>query len=202
MSEPAAAQDRADMERLARGDPGALDELMARHAGPLFGCLQRLLQNAADAEDLAQETFVRVYEHRDRFDPTHAFHAWLYAIAMNLVRDRFRWRSRHPETPLETPASASTDAPPPPASRLTDPARTPRDTAVGNEQAEAVRQAVARLPEDLRLPLVLAEFEERSHAEISAILGCSPKAVEMRVYRARQQLRRDLARWLDDPGPK
>lgn len=195
--DPGRDLDRADMLRLAGGRESALDDLMARHGGRLHGCLRRLLQNEAEAEDVAQETFVRVFEHRDRFDPERSFQTWLYAIAMNLVRDRFRWRSRHPESPLDAPASPGAEEPSSPASRLPDPARSPGESALAAERSAAVRTAVAGLPEDLRVPLVLAEFEERSQAEIGVILGCSAKAVEMKLYRARQHLRRQLAKWLE-----
>lgn len=202
MTEDEAALDRADMERLVQGHDSALDHLMARHAPRLHAYLLRLLQNESDAEDLAQETFVRVYEHRDRFDPRRPLATWLYAIATNLVRDRFRWRSRHPEAPLDAPASGRANSEGEPARGLAeilpDPTPDPTRSAVAGERARAVREAVAELPEDLRTPLILAEFEERSHQEIGAILECSAKAVEMRLYRARQRLRELLARWLRD----
>ena len=73
---------------------------------------------------------------------------------------------------------------------------TPGETLASKERAEMVRRAVAKLPEELRLPLLLSEYEELSHAEISAILKCSAKAVETRIYRARQQLRLSLAKLL------
>lgn len=206
MTEPGTARDNADMRRLAGGDDAALNDLMARHAARLHAFLRRLLQNDWDAEDLAQETFVRVYEHRRRFDPRLSFTTWLYAIASNLVRDRYRWRSRHPEAPLERPAGPNPD-PDPESSREVLPPHVPRDASndpasrtLAAERAEAVRLAVASLPEDLRLPLVLAEFEDRPQKEIGTILGCSAKAVEMRLYRARQRLREQLSPWLQDEG--
>lgn len=200
-SDPDAAQDLADMARLAGDMESALSDLMARHAGRLHAYLLRLLQNPADAEDLAQETFVRVYEHRRRFNPRHGFTSWMYAIATNLARDRHRWRSRHPETSLD-----STESGPPPdagtrsgpfLSAMPDPLTPPPDAgAMAAERAEAVRRAIAALPPDLRAPLLLAEYEGCAHAEIGAALNLTPKAVEMRLYRARQRLREDLADWL------
>ncbi len=190
--EAEATQDRQDMRRLADGHDAALDELMARHAGRLRAYLFRLLQNDEDADDLAQESFVRVYRHRADFDPSHSFATWLYSIASNLVKDRFRWRSRHPESPLDSPDPDQ----PGPARTIPTPEAAPGQALLAEERAKAVRQAVAGLPEDLRVPLVLAEFEDRSHAEIGRILSCSAKAVEMRVYRARHLLRERLARWL------
>ncbi|MBL9139827.1 MAG: RNA polymerase sigma factor [Verrucomicrobiales bacterium] len=198
MSDAEAALDRADMDRLVAGQETALNRLMERHGGRLYAYLVRLLQDEGEAEDLAQETFVRIYEHRTRFDHKGSFRTWMFAIAGNLVRDRFRWRMRHPETPLETPTD---DLPAGPVHdarhpNLTDPQRSPDAAALGVERVQAVQEAIAALPPDLRMPLLLAEFEERSHAEIATILECTPKAVEMRLYRARLQLRQHLHRWL------
>lgn len=197
MSDASAAQDREDMGRLARGDEAALAGLIDRHGGTLFAYLFRLLQNPADAEDVAQETFVRVYHHRDRYDPQHSFAAWLYTIAGNLVRDRYRWRTRHPETSLESgpgesPAPSSVGW----AAVVPDQRPTPAQAHLADERARAVRAAIAELPPDLREVLVLAEYENLSHAEISEIVGGSVKAVESRLYRARQQLKSRLSRWL------
>src|SRR5271157_5300825 len=94
-------QDAQDMARLAGGHAPAFDELMQRHGERLFHYLLRSLQDESDAADLAQETFVRVYQNRTKFDPRQKFATWLYAIASNLVRDRFRWRTRHPQVSLE-----------------------------------------------------------------------------------------------------
>src|SRR5258708_14548532 len=102
MSEPnCAEQDIRDMTQLARGHDGALDALMERHAEKLFHYLVRSLQDESDAADLAQETFVKVYQNRKKFDLNQKFTTWLYAIASNPCRDRFRWRARHPHVSLE-----------------------------------------------------------------------------------------------------
>jgi RNA polymerase sigma-70 factor (ECF subfamily) len=185
--------DRQDMARLAGGHDAALNELMARHAQPLTLYLVRFLGSQTEAEDLAQETFVRVYQHRDRFRPEARFATWLYTIATNLVRDRLRWRGRHPQVSLEAEMGDHGGAL---GDTLPAAQAAPDETLQGVERVAAIRRAVAALPEDLRLPLVLAEYEERSQAEIAAILGCSVKAVEMRLYRARQLLRKELAGWL------
>ena len=187
-------QDVQDMSRLAAGHDAALNELMERHAEKLFHYLVRSLQNEEDASDLTQETFVKVYQSRTRFDPSQKFSTWLYAIASNLVKDRYRWRSRHPQVSLDAEIDATGDS-----FRNNLPAHdpTPSDGLQRAERADAVRCAVAALPEELRQPLILAEYEERSHAEISEILGCSAKAVETRIYRARQQLRMALGKLLE-----
>ena len=173
------------MSRLAKGQEAALNDLMERHAQRLFQYLLRSLQNESDAADLAQETFVRVYQNRARFDAHHKFSTWLYAIASNLVRDRYRWRSRHPQISLEAETEANS------ALKDTLFASNPGpDKELQNEErADAVRQAVAALPEELRQPLILAIYQDLPQADIAAILKCSVKAVETRIRRARQQLR-------------
>jgi RNA polymerase sigma-70 factor, ECF subfamily len=183
-------QDAQDMARLAGDHGAALNDLMERHAGKLFHYLVRSLQNEADAADLAQETFVRIYKNRARFDPQQKFSTWLYAIASNLVRDRYRWRSRHPQISLDT---EDEQAGSPLKDTLPASGPLPDQTLQAEERADLVRQAVAALPEDLRQPLILAVYEGLPQAEIATILRCSVKAVETRIYRARQQLRAALA---------
>lgn len=184
------ALDAQDMARLASGHDTALKDLMERHGERLFHYLVRSLQDESDAADLAQESFVKVYQHRDRFDPNQKFSTWLYAIASNLVRDRFRWRKRHAQISLESQnEETGTEF----GNRLPADSISPSQSLETIERAEAVRRAVGALPEDLRTPLILAEYEERSQAEIGAILGCTAKAVETRIYRARRRLREALA---------
>jgi len=183
-------QDAADMIRLAQGHDAALSDLMSRHGERLFHYLIRQVQSDSEAADLAQEAFLRVYQNRGKFDAGQKFSTWLYAIATNLSRDRLRWRSRHPQVSLDAEDQQSGGTL---LEHLADARPTPAQSLQSAERAEAVRRAVGRLPEDLRTPLILAEFEERSQSEIAAILKCSPKAVEMRLYRARNQLREHLA---------
>ena len=187
------ARDRGDMERLQAGHDAALNDLMERHATPVFRFLCRMVGNEDDANDLAQETFVRVFKSRAGFRPEQKFSTWLFAIAANLARNHFRWRARHPNLSLDAgnPESEQSLADTLPA---TGPA--PNDAAVRVERAQAVRLAVGNLPEDLREAIVLCEWEERSVAEAATILEATPKAVESRLYRARQILRERLKSWL------
>ena len=188
-------RDRADMARLAAGHDVALNSLMERHAPKLFNYLIRCLQNEDDAADVAQETFARVYRNRTRFHATQSFSVWLYVIATNLVKDQYRYRTRHPHVSLDAKNDATGGDF---QAGLTEEKPTPIESLQITERAVAVRQAVAQLPDELRLPLILAEYEERSQAEIGEILGCTAKAVELRIYRARQQLRIKLSKLLAD----
>lgn len=182
-------EDREDMARLSAGHDAALNALMDRHGERLFHYLLRQLNNESGAADLVQETFVRVYQNRSRFDPAHRFSTWLYTIATNLLRDRFRWHKRHPQVSLDAEraeAGAILDT-------LPDTAASPAEQMVTEERAVEVRKAIVSLPDDLRTPLILSEYEGLSHAEIGAVLSCSAKAVETRLYRARNHLRKRLA---------
>jgi RNA polymerase sigma-70 factor (ECF subfamily) len=182
-------QDQADMERLVTGHDAALNELMNRHGERLFHYLIRVLQDESEAADIAQETFSRVYLNRSRFKAGAKFSTWLFTIATNLARDRHRWLTRH--RPVSLDATNDQDS----SLKDTLPSNVPTasEQMEREERASAVRKALAALPEDLRVPLILSEYENQSHAEIGAVLDCSAKAVEMRIYRARQQLRNSLA---------
>jgi RNA polymerase sigma-70 factor (ECF subfamily) len=192
-ADPATRDDRADMERLAAGHDAALNDLMERHATPVFHFLCRMVRNETDAKDLAQETFVRVFRARASFRTNEKFSTWLYTIAANLARNHFRWRSRHPNVSLDAETDDSEQ-------NLGDtlPANypAPNEQALSAERVEAVRVAVSKLPEDLREAIVLCEWEELSVAEAAAILESTPKAVESRLYHARLILRKRLKQWL------
>jgi len=182
-------QDRSDMARLATGHDTAMDDLMSRHAERLYHYLLRMLQNETQASDLAQETFVRVYLSRAKFKPAHKFSTWLYTIATNLARDLQRQRVRHPSISFEAPREDSGQGF---RELLADEKPSPVEMLDMEERAETVRVAVASLPDDLRAPLILSIYEEKSHAEIAEVLECTAKAVETRLYRARQHLRQRL----------
>ncbi len=192
-TQPVDARDRADMEKLQAGHDAALNDLMERHATPVFHFLCRMVNNEDDANDLAQETFVRVFKSRDSFRTEQKFSTWLFTIAANLARNHFRWRARHPNLSLdaENPETEQSLG-----STLPGNSPAPNESALATERAKAVRLAVGKLPEDLREAIVLCEWEERSIAEAATILAATPKAVESRLYRARGILRERLKSWL------
>jgi RNA polymerase sigma factor (sigma-70 family) len=172
------------MLRLQKGDDHALDLLMNRWQIPLRRFLYRWLQNDADALDFAQETFVRVYRHRERFRPGAKFSTWLFAIALNLCRNQARKNKSRPTVPLDdTPEAEAADA-------------APNTNLLDTEKIATVRQAVDALPEPLKTATLLCEYEDLSLAEAATAAGCSAKAIETRLYRARGLLRAALARYL------
>lgn len=187
------AQDRADMVRLAAGHDPALNDLMERHAPAVFRLLCRMLNNEDDANDLAQETFVSLFRSREKFRPNAKFSTWLFTIAANLARNQIRWRTRHPNVSMDAESDSTDQAL---AETIASPAPTPKEQALSGERAAAVRIAVNNLPGDLREAIVLCEWEEHSLKEAAAILEATPKAIESRLYRARQILRERLKDWL------
>lgn len=177
--------DTALMLRLRDGDDTALNELMTRWQSRLASFIYRYVGNEADALDLAQETFVRVFESRRGYKPIASFSSWLFQIASNLCRNYLRWNQRHPTVPLDAAAHESGSL----GDALSCAAESPFEAMAHRELAAAVRQGVHSLPHDLKTALLLFEYEELSHDEIAAVLGCTRKAVETRLYRARNLLR-------------
>ncbi len=177
--------DTTAMERLQSGDDLALNELMDRWRTRVVSYLLRMVANETAAIDLAQETFVRVYRARLAYRPSSRFSTWLFAITTNLARHHLRWQRRHPSVSLDDDDGKA-------GLGIPYASGTPSGDAVKAEQAAAVKEAVLSLPQDLREAIVLFEYENMSHAEIAAVVGCSAKAVETRLYRARQILRKKL----------
>lgn len=184
--------DAALMLALKDGDDLALNEIMHRWQTPLVSFILRYTGNSTDALDLAQETFVRVYESRARYRPSAKFSTWLLTIASNLCRNLARWRERHPMVSLDAPSDQDSARLGSIIPAVTD---SPADSAERHDLASAVRQHVQTLPHDLKTAVILFEYDQLSHEQIAQVLGCSAKAVETRLYRARKLLRDSLARW-------
>ena len=183
------ALDRADMARLVGGCDAALNDLMDRHAPVVFHFLCRMLGNEDDANDVAQDTFVRVYRARASYRPEQKFSPWLFTIAANLARNQLRWRSRHSNVSLDAESKATEQTL---GDTLSDTTPNPHQAADAAERAATVRAAVQALPDDMREAIVLCEWEDLTVAEAAAVLQTTPKAVESRLYRARNLLRERL----------
>ena len=179
------------MQRLQAGEDSALNEIMGRWKQPLASYLLRQLGSHEDAVDLTMETFVRVYASRHRYSPSARFARWIFTIATNLARNHVRWKERHPEATLEADEDEAS-----PLEHLADDAPGAAQQLEAKERATAVRKAITELPPDLRTAVLLFEYEGLSHAEIAVVEGCTAKAIETRLYRARQSLEQKLAAWL------
>jgi RNA polymerase sigma-70 factor (ECF subfamily) len=170
------------MQRLAQGDDLALNELMTRWRQRVAAFLLRMVGDHATAMDLTQECFVRLYGSRQRYQPAAAFSTYLFHIAANLARSHARWQGRHPTVQLTDDEGLLIHEP-------DDPGLSPDEAAILREKTAMVKAAIGKLPAELREALLLFTLEDMSHAEIAVTLGCSVKAVETRIYRARQALK-------------
>jgi RNA polymerase sigma-70 factor (ECF subfamily) len=175
------------MSRLQGGEDAALAQIMQHWEVPVKRFIFRMVGNVAEAEDLAQEVFARIYLKRATYRKGAKFSTWCFSIAANQAKNRLRWWKRRPTVSLGAWSETGGDC--------ADGTRTGESAsqrAERHEQIASVQAAVAALPYELRAPLVLFEYEERPMAEIAAVIGCTAKAVENRLYRARQQLRQAL----------
>jgi len=176
-------EDRDAMALLAGGEDLALNAIMERWKSRLLAYLYRFTGNEATALELAEETFVRVYQSRAKFRAGGQFSTWLFGIAANLAKNHLRWQRRHPTVTIEEAATVSSEG-------------DPLKAVESREREQAVRTAIAALPPDLRESLILSEYEQLSQSEIAVIAGCSVKAVERRLSHARELLRKELSRYL------
>jgi RNA polymerase sigma-70 factor, ECF subfamily len=176
------------MLRLKNGEDSILNELMTRWQQSLVAFIYRYIGHEADALDLAQETFVRVYETRRRYTVQAKFSTWLFAIAANLCRNYLRWRQRRRESVPETLDSGNAE----PAEGIQSLDDSPDQAAMRSESISLIKAAIDKLPHDLKTAILLYEYQSLSYAEIASVLSCSVKAVEMKLYRARQLLRETL----------
>lgn len=181
----ATADDTADLALVCRaqsGCPDAFRALVERHQQRVYHFCFRYLRNACDAREACQDTFVRAHGGLARYRPRAKFTTWLFRIALNLCHDRTRVRGHWGKEPLS-------------GERLEFlcPAVTPDHAAVLAADLARLDRGLAELPRKLRDVLVLSCLDNLSHGECAAILKCSERAVEGRLYRARKQ----LAEWWD-----
>lgn len=188
------ATDEAALLALQQGDASALNRLIGRWQRPLHSFAYRYCQNQADAEDLVAQTFARLYQQRTRFRPDTRLSAWLFTTLTNLCHNHHRWKRRHPTVNLERGPAGNGDEPAqgPSQDNLVSDQMAPDQALERDEALAAVRAAIARLPHDLKITLLLHHYDRLSYREIAEITGCSERGVETRLYRARLQLREML----------
>ena len=159
---------------IVNGDADAVRPLIERYQRPLAAMLQRALGRTPDVDDVFQETWIRVVRSAHRYDPEQRFSAWLFAIAWNLVKDRWARRVATDDVDLVTIPSRE---------------RSPEELAVASDRAERVREVVARLPERLAQAVLLRFFEELSEKEVAERLGIPVGTVKSRIHNGLKLLR-------------
>ncbi len=181
------------VRRAQRNERGAFDLLVLKYQHKVIKLVARLLRDPTEAEDVAQEAFVKAYRALGSFRGDSAFYTWLYRIAVNTARNAIASRQRRP---LDYEAELSESEQLNLASRLRD-NDTPESTALSEEIRVTVNDAIEQLPEDLRTAIVLREVEGLSYEEIAAAMDCPVGTVRSRIFRAREAIDRALKPLLD-----
>jgi RNA polymerase sigma-70 factor (ECF subfamily) len=185
------------MLRIQRDEPGAFGELVDRYWSAIFGRFYRQLGDRQEAEDLAQDVFLRLYRSRYRYQARAKFTTWLFHIAQNVTRNALRSRRRRPCVPLGTLTGPEADdwtTTRPLNHRCEAEPSEPMERA---ELAKVVRGAVKTLARRQRLALEMFQFQDHSCGEIAERMDMSPKAARSLLYRARNQLRDCLMAYVD-----
>lgn len=177
-----------------RGDRKAFSELVVKYQRRVYLAALHVTGNHSDADDVAQETFVKAYRHIAGFDGRSDIFTWLYRIAINTAKNALVSRDRSPIS-YEINLNSDEDAPDV-ASRLRDP-DTPEGLALTEEIRATVNAAIDALPEDLRTAIVLRELDGMSYEEISVAMDCPVGTVRSRIFRARESIDRRLREVFD-----
>ena len=188
--------EQSDLElvrRAQRNERGAFDLLVLKYQHKVVKLVARLLRDPTEAEDVAQEAFVKAYRALGSFRGDSAFYTWLYRIAVNTARNAIASRQRRP---LDYEAELSEGEQLNLASRLRD-NDTPEATALSEEIRVTVNEAIGLLPEDLRTAIVLREIEGLSYEENAVAMDCPVGTVRSRIFRAREAIDRALKPLLD-----
>ncbi len=183
------------MQRVRADEPGAFEELVERYQHRLVAVMNHLVGNAEEAEDLAQEVFLRVYKARKSYHPRSKFSTWLFTIANNLALNSLRARQRKPVVPLNT-ADSGPMGPRPAEQLVRDPGTGPHQKVQKKELTERIRAALETLNERQRMAVVLNKFEDMNYAEIAAVMDLTTKAVKSLLSRARTNLRAALVGYI------
>jgi RNA polymerase sigma-70 factor (ECF subfamily) len=179
------------MERIGAGDHEAFRQLVVRHQNAVIGTVAKMLGNASEAEDIAQQVFLRIWRHAKRYRPDAKFTTYLYTITRNLVFNETRRKSRKKEVSSDEREENSNQL------IEANPDRQPDAELLQAELQGAVDEAIASLPETQRMAVVLRRYEQLSYEEIAAVLNLSVSAVKSLLFRARTSLREALSGYLE-----
>ena len=189
--EEARPDDIALMLAVKRGDERAFESLVERHQHRIVGTAAKMLGGEAEAEDIAQQVFVRVWKSAPRYNPSSKFTTWLLTITRNLVFNEMRRRRRAHLVPLD-----SDDPDRVPRGHPDATARSASEEVAEAEMQEAIARAITSLPDAQRMAVVLRRFEEMTYEDIAKVLGTTVPAVKSLLFRARADLKEHLKAYL------
>lgn len=177
-------EERVLVRRALAGDQEAFADLVRAYQTPVYNLAYRMLGNRAEAEDAAQETFVRIYRRLNTYDPQQKLSSWVLAIASHYCVDRLR-RRRITALPLE---EAQVPAAPEAAREA------PEARLLAQERAREMQSLLAELPESYRVVLVLRYWQDLSYEEMARVLATSESAIKARLHRAREMMAQHVAK--------
>lgn len=181
------------MREYQKGEALAMDELVRRYKNPIYRFAYRLCVNAHEAQDVAQEVFLRLHQYRNSFSPQGKFSAWLFSIAHNLCVSRLRrrkWWGIWPSMPDCPDEQVETESPDP----------SPDVVVEGNEAQGKVKECIRALPFLQREALILREYENLDYRDIARILKKPQGTVKTLIYRARQTIKTKLLPYVEEFG--
>jgi RNA polymerase sigma factor (sigma-70 family) len=182
-----AEEERRLVETAKRGDHDSFNMLVRLYEGRLYNLSYRMLGDSESAADAAQDAFISAYRNLKSFRGG-SFRSWLLRIATNTCYDILRARKRKPSSSLDQEI-ADNDAP---ALQIADPSETPDDFTLRREMAQSIQDAIAQLPEEQRIVVILSDIQGHSYDEIAEITAVSPGTVKSRLSRGRARLREIL----------
>jgi RNA polymerase sigma-70 factor, ECF subfamily len=181
------------IERLKRGDAAAFETLVNERSGEIYGLLYRLTESSEEARDLTQETFLRAFQSIAHFRGESDLRTWIYRIAINQARNRWRWwRRRRRDATVSIDAPQANGQASLAGTLKADNVRNPEKDALAHERERALRRALGSLKQVYREAVVLRDIEGFAYEEIAVALDISVGTVKSRLARGRQELRRKL----------
>jgi len=182
------------MVAFQRGNGAAFERLLDKYHRPIVNFIYKIVNNAAEAEELTQEVFLRIYRSRDGYEPRARFAAWIYRIAMNLSlkeatrKRRMRFWS-HNNNLRQDPLLVE--------EVLRDPAPDAEGRLISSELGRIMRRAIGLLPRNEKVALILRRYEELSYREIAEIMGCTEAAVKTYIHRGKLHVRDRILPYLE-----
>lgn len=182
------------MVAFQQGNGAAFEQLLDKYHRPIVNFIYKIVNNAAEAEELAQEVFLRIYRSRDGYEPRARFAAWIYRIATNLSlkeasrKRRMRFWSHHSNSHKDPLMVEEV---------LRDPAPDAEGRVISSELGRVMRRAIGSLPRNEKVALILRRYEELSYREIAEIMDCTEAAVKTYIHRGKLHVRDRILPYLE-----